>query len=74
MITKTLVSIHTAAQNLRFLQVAGKGMLKTEEFGGSGNGGGNQQTKQLKRQLETTQEDLYKMEKVNILCLDESLN
>ena len=42
----------------------GKGVLKTEEFSG-GNGAGNMQTKQLKRQLEVTQEDLYKMEKVN---------
>ena len=41
----------------------GKGVLKSEEFGG-GNGAGNMQTKQLKRQLEVTQEDLYKMEKV----------
>ena len=44
----------------------GKGVLKSEEFGG-GNGAGNMQTKQLKRQLEVTQEDLYKMEKVNSL-------
>ena len=36
-------------------------MLKTEEIG---NGAGSIQTKQLKRQLEVTQEDLYKMEKV----------
>ena len=41
----------------------GKGVLKSEEFGG-GHGAGNMQTKQLKRQLEVTQEDLYKMEKV----------
>ena len=41
-------------------QVVGKGtMVKTEDFGGGGI-----QQKQLKRQLETTQEDLYKMEKV----------
>ena len=38
-------------------------MVKAEDFGGGGSGGGIQQ-KQLKRQLETTQEDLYKMEKV----------
>ena len=38
----------------------GGGMLKTEEFG-SGNVGG---TKHLKRQLEVTQEEMYKMEKV----------
>ena len=42
----------------------GKGVLKTEEFSG-GNSAGNMQTKQLKRQLEVTQEDLYKMEKVD---------
>jgi len=41
-------------------QVMGKGMLKTEEIG---NGAGSIQTKQLKRQLEVTQDDLYKMEK-----------
>merc|ERR1711997_556362 len=40
-------------------QVHGKGVAKTDEFGGSGN----IQTKQLKKQLETAQDDLYKMEK-----------
>ena len=48
--------------NSTIFQVMGKGMLKTEEIG---NGAGSIQTKQLKRQLEVTQEDLYKMEKVN---------
>ena len=46
-------------------QVHGKGVAKTDEFGGSGNGSGNIQTKQLKKQLETAQDDLYKMEKVS---------
>lgn len=46
-------------------QVHGKGVTKTDEFGGSGNGSGNIQTKQLKKQLETAQDDLYKMEKVS---------
>ena len=49
-------------------QVHGKGVAKTDEFGGSGNGSGNIQTKQLKKQLETAQDDLYKMEKVSA-CL-----
>ena len=48
--------------NTKLFQVMGKGMLKTEEIG---NGAGSIQTKQLKRQLEVTQEDLYKMEKVS---------
>ena len=46
-------------------QVHGKGVAKTDEFGSSGNGSGNIQTKQLKKQLETAQDDLYKMEKVS---------
>ena len=50
-------------------QVHGKGVAKTDEFGGSGNGSGNIQTKQLKKQLETAQDDLYKMEKVSA-CLE----
>ena len=53
--------------NSTIFQVMGKGMLKTEEIG---NGAGSIQTKQLKRQLEVTQEDLYKMEKVSCYVLD----
>ena len=53
------------AQKTLISQAHGKGVAKTDEFGGSGNGSGNIQTKQLKKQLETAQDDLYKMEKVS---------